>query len=393
MISYGTEHPDTEQWVDRDGTVHTPHLTVVDDPYADVPPPDETDDGWTVEELAELGRAQGTPTSDTAQADRFPRLDWREAFATDFSQIDFLPGKFLERGQQVALVGDGKVGKSLFAHDWLWRCVTGRSFLGDDRRDPLRVLYFDRENGLRDIVTRMQALGATPDELAHGFDYRMFPKFAGGLDATLVAAAELMTIVEDTNPDVVIFDTVSRFINGKENDSDTWLQFYGRIHAPLKARRTACVRLDHTGKDADRGSRGSSAKSQDVDHVWEMTRTDESTTREGDVETVATQIRLRRTHTRTGLGADVLNITRRGRKGPTGAWLPGGTRHELTDPSTVQRRNQDVQSYVNVLIDSGIPKGLGRDAVKDWARRKGITLPGKSEAVAAVVRSLKRAHQ
>ncbi|MFP8882621.1 AAA family ATPase [Streptomyces mangrovi] len=329
------------------------------------------------------------PNQQDPGKDRFPSLDWQQAFATDFSVIDWLPGRFMERGQQVAIVGDGKVGKTLFAHDWLWRAVTGRSFLGDERHDPLRVLYFDRENGLRDVVTRMQALGATPAELAGRFDYRMFPKFSGGLDAVPTAVAELMSIVDETQPDIVIFDTVSRFIAGKENESDTWLQFYGRVHAPLKDRCIACARLDHMGKDSERGSRGSSAKSQDVDHVWEMTRLTEDHAREGDVETVVTQIKMKRTHTRTGLGDDLLHITRRGRKGPSGMWLPGETRHELSDPGTVRQHAQQIQHFVDQLVKMGVPPHLGRDRMKEWAAERGLNLPGKDATLSEITRAVK----
>lgn len=327
---------------------------------------------------------QATPTED-----RFPTLDWHAAFATDFSQIDWLPGRFMEHGQQVAIVGDGKVGKTLFIHDWLWRAVTGRSFLGDQRRNPLRVLYFDRENGMRDVVTRMQSLGATPDELAGNFIYKMFPKFSGGLDSAAIATTELFSQVEAVKPNVVIFDTVSRFIAGKENESDTWLQFYARVHAPLKARGVAGVRLDHMGKDAEKGGRGSSAKSQDVDHVWEMTVVNESTLRVPDRTTVATEIRLRRTHTRTGLGEDLMTVTRRGCKGPAGMWLPGQTRHELSAATEPQSAAAQVQACVDELIRHGVPGGLGRDKLRDWAVVNGVPLPGKVEVLAQVVSGVK----
>lgn len=327
------------------------------------------------------------------QQERSPRLDWYEAFNTDFSQVDWLPGKFMERGQQVALVGDGKVGKTLFAHDWLWRTVTGRSFLGDERRDPMRVLYFDRENSLRDIVTRMQAFGAKPVDLQERFDYRRFPRFSGGLDAAPIAVAELMEMVDESKPDIVVLDTVSRFIEGKENDSDTWLALYRRVHVPLKDRGVAGVRLDHMGKDTDRGSRGSSAKSQDVDHVWEMTRTDENHQHDDGVHTVTTQIRMKRTHTRTGIGDDTLNITRRGRKGASGLWLPGETRHELSDPGTIRQQAQQVAHYVDQLALLNAPTNLGRDKLKDWARVKGLELPGKSDTLSEIVRAYKEAQR
>lgn len=363
-----------------------------DDPYADWQFPEEPLDGYTAEEIdgmrVEAGRVATIPDSEPAEPvkdDQFPSLDWHRAFATDFTRVDWLPGRFVERGQQVALVGEGKVGKSLFVHEWLWRAVTGRSFLGDEVRDPLKVLYFDRENGLRDVVTRMQAFGATPDDLAGRFDYRMFPKFSGGLDAAPGAAAELLAIVDDIKPDVCILDTVSRFIGGKENDSDTWLQLYGRIHAPLKSLGIATVRLDHMGKDADRGSRGSSAKSQDVDHVWELTRTGEDSTYADGVETVVTQVRMKRTHTRTGLGADYYDITRRARKGPDGMWLPGGTRHVLTEGGGARR---DIQVFVDKLLGAGCPVST-IDEIKTWSIQHNVGLPGKRAVLAVVVREFK----
>lgn len=349
---------------------------------------------WLPHAITEPGRLllpNGEPAAPTEPAQRSPRLDWYEAFATDFSQIDYLPGRFMERGQQVAVVGDGKVGKTIFLHDWLWRCVSGRSFLGDERREPLRVLYFDRENSLRDIVTRMEAFGAKPVELQERFDYRRFPKFTGGLDTAPLAVAELMAIVDESNPDIVVLDTVSRFIEGKENDSDTWLSLYRRVHAPLKDRGIAGVRLDHMGKDAEKGSRGSSAKSQDVDHVWEMTRTDETSRTENGIETVATSIRMKRTHTRTGIGRDLMSIVRRGRKGPEGFWLPGQTRHEPADPGAVRQQDMVIQSYVDHLLTAGVPGGLGREALKKWADRHQISLPGKATTLTDIARRVKEA--
>lgn len=325
-------------------------------------------------------------TEEESERERFPRVDWVTAFKTDFSQIDWLPGRITERGQQVAVVGDGKAGKSLFVQDWMYRCVTGRAFLGDIRRPPLKVLYFDRENNLRDVVTRMMSFGATVEELEN-FDYRLFPNFTGQLDASSRAAYQLLEIVDEVQPDIVVLDTVSRFINGKENDADTWLQLYSHVHAPLKARGIACVRLDHFGKDRDRGSRGNSAKSQDVDHVWELIVQDEKQDRHGDVTDVITRLKLTRTHTRTGLGEDYFYITRSASKKES--WLIGRTRHEITDPKVATEHEQLVQTYVDELLVRGCPT-LGRDKLREWAAKRDIPLPGKNNVLADIARELKR---
>lgn len=320
--------------------------------------------------------------------ERFPHIDWDAAFEQDFTQMDWLPGRFMERSQQVTIVGDGKVGKSLFVLDWVIRAVSGRPVLGDQARRPIRVLYFDRENSLRDVVTRARALGANPADLRERLLYRQFPRFSGALDESSAAAREFLGIVDADQPDVVILDTASRFIVGKENDADTWLQLYQLIHAPLKARGIGCVRLDHFGKDSDRGSRGSSAKTQDVDHVWEMRRVDERRTLAGETEVVATTISLRRTHTRSGLGEDEFTVVRRGEKLRGGMWVDGKTGHELAADGALDTIRAEVDRIVDDLLASSVPPNLGRDKLKSW-----MTLMGRptfnNALMADVVRELK----
>jgi hypothetical protein len=321
--------------------------------------------------------------------DRFPRIDWLQAYALDFSAVDWLTGKLSERSQQLAMPGAGKVGKSLLVLDLVQRAVRGLPFLGDIAHDPIRVLYFDRENGLRDIITRLQAFGAPWEDLVGRLHYMQFPRFEGQLDAD-VAAKELLLLVERFPAELVVIDTASRFVGGKENDSDTWLALYRLVHAPLKAAGVACWRLDHFGKDLERGARGSSAKTQDVDHVWELTVHGSQADTVGGVTTVTSQLRLTRTHTRTGIGPDVLDITRVGRK--AGAlWLPGQSSHTLTAPEAIRERAQWVDSYVEALLAEDPPRGMGREKLRAWAERHRIGLPRRTEELAEVVKALKEA--
>lgn len=370
-------HVPDDPWeghVDADGFPYEPSL--MDDEYAEA-----------VEKTrAALGGESPDADAEEYVQRNYPSVDWVAAFATDFTRIDWLPGRFMERGQQATLVGDGKVGKSLFMLDWAWRAASGRSFLGDHRHEPMRVLYFDRENSLRDLVTRAVSLGASADDLAN-LTYKQFPSFPGSLDASARAAHDLLGLVEMYRPDIIIIDTVSRFISGKENDSDTWLQLYQLVHSPLKSMGVACLRLDHFGKDAERGSRGSSAKNQDVDHVWELSALKAEKTVTDGVEVLTTSLKLHRTHTRSGLGEDTFAIIRRGERQVGGMWLPGRTRHELADLGMVAEANREVADIVQALIDGGCPGG-GRDAVRKWMGTHGMFTPGNA-VMADVVRELK----
>lgn len=345
-----------------------------------------------LDEMREVRQAIGekgdSPDADLPEEARkqFPSLDWEVAFKMDFTKVNWLPGKFIEVGQQVSLVGDGKVGKSLFILDWALKCASGKPFLGDKAHDPLTVMYVDRENSIRDIVTRLKALGATEDVLSR-LVYKSFPQFTGTLDQSAKAASELVHLALHHKADIVILDTVSRFIGGKENENDTWLQLYQMVHARLKKNEVACVRLDHFGKDADKGSRGGSAKSQDVDTVWELKKVSETTGSGNGTVSTGTHLKMVRTHTRSGLGEDLFQITRLGQKVTDGMWIPGRTTHKVSDEASVAEADKTESEVVDQLIAANAPKA-GRDQLTKWMKENGFTTysAGRMGAITAALK-------
>lgn len=299
---------------------------------------------------AQNGNGQSAPAE---PAVNIP-LDWEAEFQHDYSIVDWLPGKLCEKGQQVAFVGEGKVGKSLFWFEWAWRAVTGQQFLYPVECEPLTVVYCDRENSRRDLVMRAKALGAEAGSLVK-FVYYSFPQ----LPALDLHGSEVLELVDRAGGDVVILDTVSRFVAGKENDAETWLGLYRRVHARLKAAGKTGIRLDHLGKDSEKGARGSSAKDQDVDVVWEMSARSDDERPDGSV---STEMRLTRTHTRTGIGPSVIDLIRRGTKDlDTDLWVPGSTSHRLAEqPHAVGPVAARVQEIIAVFDAAGIDPMFGR---------------------------------
>ncbi|WNI15557.1 DnaB-like helicase N-terminal domain-containing protein [Actinacidiphila sp. ITFR-21] len=243
-------------------------------------------------------------------------LNWDDFFNTDFGSVQLLVGRLMGPGEQIAIVGDGKAGKSLFTLEWLWRMAAGRAFLGDRPADPVPVLYVDGENGRDKIQERLFSYGAGPGRMGL-LTYASFPPIRP-LD-TPGGGADLMAMVRATGARVVCLDTVSRFISGEENSADTWLSLYRCTLLPLKREGIASIRLDHFGKDKDRGARGNSAKTQDVDHVWELSAQGGG------------MLSLRRTHTRTGVGPGSFAMRREARQDGDN-WIPGATRHVLYEP-------------------------------------------------------------
>lgn len=336
---------------------------------------DDGDELFTLGSIPKGSAPEGGAVSSTDQDDRFAPIDWDELFAQDFNSANHLPGQLLEAGQQIAVIGDGKSGKSLIMADWCVKAIQGLPFLTDNTCDPLVIMYLDAENSLRDLGMRMISLGANPSILNGKLIYLSFPPFKP-LDSD-DGARQVMTLVQKYRPDVVILDTVSRFIQGKENDSDTWLALYRVLHRRLKAAGIAGIRLDHFGKDADKGGRGSSAKSQDIDHVWELTVQEEGQSAKGNATEVTTLLTLKRTHTRTGLGTGFMRIERTGLK-TDDTWLPGETRHVLADafdggfqelPEVRTRPVELMRRVCDLLRDAenGMPLRQIRDAISGRA--------------------------
>ena len=295
-------------------------------------------------------------------------LDWDPFFAIDFGKVELLPGKLLAPGQQITIVGDGKAGKSLLVQEWLWRMATGQSFLGDRPQPSVSVLYVDAENGQQDIQERFLSYGAGPGRMGL-LTYASFPPIRP-LD-TAGGGADLMQMVKDVEAQVVCLDTVSRFISGPENDADTWLSLYRHTLLPLKRAGIASVRLDHMGKDGERGARGSSAKTQDVDHVWELRA------QGGGALT------LKRTHTRTGIGPDAFVLVRQAQRDGN-SYRPGCTRHVLMDYDHIEQAPEGTVEWLITKIDDlGLPNDAGNPRTIAALAHANIKI-GKDKIAAAV---------
>ena len=269
---------------------------------------------------------------------------------------DWLCEPLLPRGRQIAVYSPAKTGKSLLALDIAVRLATGQAALDQPAGPPINVIYLDCEMTADDLRERLEDMGYGPEtDLSH-LHYYLLPNLppldskAGG-DA-VVALAEIH------NADLVIVDTMSRVIAGKENDSDSIRAFYMTTALPLKAAGRTILRLDHAGKDLDRGQRGTSAKVDDVDLVWELTIRDED------------QLRLRATHRRQGWVPEQVDLVR------------------MLDPLRHIRAENSwpagTQELAETLDRLNIPLDFGNRKVRPLLREAGH--PSRNEAISAAIR-------
>jgi hypothetical protein len=192
-------------------------------------------------------------------ASRYVPIDWRTAWKEEAAKIKWLVEPVLERGTLCALYGRPGDGKSLVT---LWLCL-------QIIRSGESVLMIDDENTTTDLVSRLRAFGATPDELDNliTFSFASIPP----LD-TPEGGKHLAALAEKYTPTMVTLDTISRLVEGDENSATTYLSLYRNSMVPLKAKKICVLRIDHAGKDTAKGQRGSSSKSGDVDVVWRLSR-------------------------------------------------------------------------------------------------------------------------
>ncbi len=195
-----------------------------------------------------------------------PVVDWADRWDRPIVQ-EWIVEPILPARRLVALYSPPKMGKSLLMLEVAAAVASGREVLGTTPA-PRRVLYVDFENDIdADVIPRLKAMGYRAEDLGR-LDYLSFPSMAA-LD-TERGSLELMAALDTYRSEVVVVDTVSRAVEGLENENDTWLNFYRHTGLKLKQRGVSLVRLDHSGKDETKGQRGGSAKSGDVDAVWRL---------------------------------------------------------------------------------------------------------------------------
>jgi nicotinamide riboside kinase len=190
-------------------------------------------------------------------------VDLYELFTSSPYEEVWIASHLVPQGRMIALVGPAKSGKSLLALNCAAAIASGRHFLGKPTIQST-VLYIDQENIPHlDIKPRLEKMGYQWEDLDEHLIYSSYGDFADF--NTAKGANQLMDVIREHGVQVVIIDTISRVVTGKENDNDTWNDLHKHLERRLKDEGISLLRIDHTGKDTDKGPRGGSAKLGDVD--------------------------------------------------------------------------------------------------------------------------------
>lgn len=195
-------------------------------------------------------------------------IDWQQFWKREHADEQWLAWPIIPAARSVAFYAPAKGGKSAVLLAAIFALVTGRPIFGRTAAEPVGVLYLDYEMGEDDLWDRLTELGYGPDDDLSRLHYAALPSLPP-LD-TERGADVLLSLVERLDVALVVVDTFGRAVEGDENDADTVRAFYRHTGLLLKAAGKSVVRTDHAGKDIDKGQRGSSAKNDDVDVVWQL---------------------------------------------------------------------------------------------------------------------------
>ena len=212
--------------------------------------------------------------ADEADADTSAVVDWPQFWERDHTVEEWIYQDILARGRGHAIYAAHKAGKSLFTLSVAAKLATGS--------EPIVVLYLDYEMTEADLFERLDEMGYGPQTDLSRLRYALLPSLPP-LD-TAEGSVDLMRLVDKVRGDwpghhlVVVIDTISRAVCGEENSADTFRSLYNWTGIQLKRRGATWVRLDHAGKDSERGQRGSSSKGDDVDVVWHLKQTENGIT-------------------------------------------------------------------------------------------------------------------
>jgi len=210
-------------------------------------------------------------------------IDWDALWKNDAPAEEWLVEPVVPAGRQVAVYSAAKLGKSLLALEGAAGVACGRSIFGQAAVTPFDVLYVDLEMTEADLRERLTDMGYGPDDDLERLHYLQLPSLPP-LDTDL-GGELLVAMAQEHDARLVVVDTMARAVRGEENSADTYRAFYAATGRHLKAAGIALLRLDHMGKDAAQGQRGSSAKVDDVDVVFHLS-------------VDGKRVTLRRTHTR-----------------------------------------------------------------------------------------------
>lgn len=226
--------------------------------------------GGELDRMIAGARAKFTPAATRTQ------FDFVQASEMVVKPVSWLVRGYLETDTLAMLYGPPGKGKSFIALDICCCVAAGVQFHGHEVEQG--AVFYIAGEGHNGIARRVRAwvehrgLTGTPDAL---FVSSAPVDLANAINATAVAeAVDQLATKAGVSPALIVVDTMARNFLGDENSSQDVGRFVANLDALRRRWNATVLVVHHTGKDADKGARGSSALKAAVDAEYEVSRQD-----------------------------------------------------------------------------------------------------------------------
>lgn len=291
-------------------------------------------------------------------------IDWADLWANGQAGPSWLVEPLIPAGKRSTIIyslkGQGKSELLLYVAAML---ALGRPVLRSTPDRPVRVLYIDNEMNEDDLLDRLQSFGLTADDDLSNLRYHLLP------DLPPLNTAEggdmMMALVDYHQAELVILDTMTRAVVGRENDPEPIKDLGHHVTRRLKLQGIPSVWAGHAGKNVRKGQRGTSEFGGIDDYVLAMSRASGS-----EVVMTADKVRARWLPARVTLKRVV-----------------AGDLIEWTVPNASLTYAES--ALVTALDDLGAEPGVSVRAARELLNKNSI--PAGNAALAAAIRHRRNA--
>lgn len=227
-----------------------------------------------------------TAKSQDRFADQWMEVDQRQQCAPPFrfvaacdmpvKPVAWLIHSYIEEDALAVLYGPPGKGKSFFALDVSCCIATGTPFHGHDVK-PGAVFYIAGE-GHNGLARRLRAWAQHNNcEMPSLLFVSEAPTdLSSATNASKVTeAVQQLAGATGESPVLIVIDTMARNFGGDENSATDVGQFVRNADALRRHWKATVLIVHHSGKDGEKGARGSSALKGAADAEYEVSRSDE----------------------------------------------------------------------------------------------------------------------
>ncbi|MHC8316705.1 AAA family ATPase [Pseudomonas sp. LB3P31] len=205
-------------------------------------------------------------------------LDFRFVAASDMpiKPVAWLVENYIEEDALTVMYGPPGKGKSFVALDLSCCIASGIPFHGHAVKSGVAI-YIAGE-GHNGIARRLHAWAQHNDVVLPKLLYvSEAPTDLSSATNSAKVAEAVKVIAEATGeaPVLIVIDTMARNFGGDENSATDVGQFIRNVDALRRHWKATVLIVHHSGKDGERGARGSSALKGAVDAEYEVSRSNE----------------------------------------------------------------------------------------------------------------------